>query len=152
MPAGKPQSWFFVPVMALICLGALVVYGSYLANLSAGFTASPPAADAGAVLEYQQAIKYATGDGVAPDRQKAIDLLTQSAEHGFSEAQILLADAYYHGELDQDYQKAYVWFAVATHNGLARAAALRYEVAAHLSPAELEAAQQEVEQRLAKLP
>lgn len=140
-------------MLVVISLCTLVIYGSYLADIATAFKEPPPVAvNVQAEQEYRQAIKYATGDGVVQNKQKAIDLLKQSAEHGFNEAQFLLADAYYRGELNQDYRQAYVWFTVATHNGQARAAALRYEVAAYLSPAELKAAQQEVQQLLAKTP
>lgn len=145
---GKLQSWMFSLAILAIGFAALIVYGSYLAEIKAAFRPTAQPVNSQAELEYQRALQFASGANTIQDRQKAIDLITLSAEHGFSEAQFLLGDAYYRGELGQDYRQAYIWFTVATNNGLAKAAPLRYEVAAYLSPAELRSAQQEVNRYL----
>lgn len=132
-----------------IGLGALVVYGSYIISITADIKTPKALVDAQAEAEYHSALAYATGEGVEQNMHKAFELFALSAEHGFSEAQFILGSAYYQGipaqNYNQDYSKAYIWFSRAANNGFARAPALRYEVAAFLSPAELMAARQEME-------
>jgi len=131
-------------VLSSIVIAAFVVYGSYVATMLP--VMKPPATldnpQAGEL--YKQGMAYAAGQGVAPDANKALALITQSAEQGYGEAQFLLGNAYYHGLLGQNYRKAYVWFSLAARHGNAKASALRYEVAANLSPAEMLAARKEL--------
>lgn len=142
------QKFAYPLALGAIFFGVVVVYGSYTAAVNDVFhrvKATHGVANHQAESEYQQAINFVTGNGVTQDRNRAIALLKASAEHGYREAQFMLGDIYYRGELLQDYSMAYFWFALAADNGHAKAPALRYEVSAHLSPAELIAVKQKIE-------
>jgi len=154
-----PQQFASRLALASICFGAIIVYGSYantIFHLAIRYASKPslPLIHPQAQSENQLAIDYATGQGVALDRNKAVALIIQSAQHGYDEAQFRLGDVYYQGvpeqHINQDYRKAYIWFSLAAHNGYSKAASLRYEVSAYLSPAELMAAQTVISRLLEK--
>lgn len=135
-------------VFISVSLGVCIVYGSYIAGIFDAATTPELLMDHQAEPEYQLAMDYAVGRGVDINKSKAIEWMIQSAEHGFSEAQFMLGNAYYQGVIDQtinqNHNKAYVWYSLAAMNGYTKASALRYEISANLSPAELMAAKQEI--------
>jgi hypothetical protein len=131
-------------VLSSIVIAVFVVYGSYVAAILPVMKQPAPLANPQAGELYKQGMAYATGQVVAHDANKALALVTQSAEQGYVDAQFLLGNAYYRGLLGQNYGKAYVWFSLAARHGYPKASALRYEVAANLSPAELIAARKEL--------
>ncbi|MBQ6972917.1 MAG: sel1 repeat family protein [Synergistaceae bacterium] len=67
---------------------------------------------------YRTGAKYYNGQGVAMDKTKAVEYLTQAAEAGHSEAQYLLGVCYRFGHgVNQDIQKARYWYGKAAAHG-----------------------------------
>jgi TPR repeat protein len=131
-------------VGVIIMVSAIVVYGSYVAEIMALGSPAPHPVSQQAQEDYRQGLGYFTGQGVAPDIARAFQLVSRAAEEGNAEAQFALGNIYYHGVFGQDYCKAFIWFALAADSGYRNAAAFRYETGAFLSPAELLSAQQEI--------
>ena len=94
---------------------------------------------------YSRGEAYFNGDGVEHSPEKAVELWTQSAEKGYTTAQLMLAECYKDGIGEKkDLRKAFEWYSKAASGGNANAqgeVALAYfhgnGVQADLSKAEM---------------
>ena len=94
---------------------------------------------------YSRGEAYFNGDGVEHSPEKAVELWTQSAEKGYTTAQLMLAECYKDGiGAKKDLRKAFEWYSKAASGGNANAqgeVALAYfhgnGVQADLSKAEM---------------
>jgi TPR repeat protein len=85
---------------------------------------------------------YDNGRGVPQDDAQAVNWYRKAAEQGLAEAQYNLGLMYDNGRgVPQNYEKAYAWLSVAAAHGDNEATKCRDQVATHLSPAALLAAQ-----------
>jgi len=93
--------------------------------------------------EYELGIKYANGEGVAPDQAEALRRFRLAAEQGHSGAQHRLGQQY---RREQDFLQAYKWFDLSATNATCledrhRAQSSRGWVAAMMAPAQIAKAQ-----------
>ena len=80
-----------------------------------------------AFAQYTLGLQYLTTPGVEETNQLAASWIRRSAEQGFLEAQVALADLYRKGQgLPQDLFQAYVWSSIAALRGDAYAARLKF--------------------------
>ena len=78
--------------------------------------------DDSADAQYNQGMKYYSGEGVSKDYALAADLFRKAAERGHAKAQLMLGLAYSDGKgKPQDHNKAAVWNRKAAERGLADA-------------------------------
>ena len=106
---------------------------------------TPPAPAPSAAELYSRGEAYFNGDGVEHSPEKAVELWTQSAEKGYTIAQLMLAECYKDGiGAKKDLRKAFEWYSKAASGGNANAqgeVALAYfhgnGVQADLSKAEM---------------
>ena len=97
------------------------------------------------------AVLYAEGIDGKPDYGTAVQWFRKAAQHGVADSQYNLGILCARGlGTDQDYAEAYKWFALATIQGDKESAKKRDDVAAHLDPAALAAAQQAVKSFVAE--
>lgn len=93
-----------------------------------------------AVAQFDLAICYAEGKGVAENRTEAIKWWKKAARQKVAAAALYLGDSYRRGDgTKQDLYVAYVWYALAAINGSTSAPALRDAVEADLSPDQIAA-------------
>ncbi|MDY6371037.1 MAG: tetratricopeptide repeat protein [Bacteroidales bacterium] len=114
---------------------------------STGTTSSstPQPKQVSAAELYSRGEAYFNGDGVEHSPEKAVELWTQSAEKGYTTAQLMLAECYKDGiGAKKDLRKAFEWYSKAASGGNANAqgeVALAYfhgnGVQADLSKAEM---------------
>lgn len=114
---------------------------------STGTTSSstPKPKQVSAAELYSRGEAYFNGDGVEHSPEKAVELWTQSAEKGYTTAQLMLAECYKDGiGAKKDLRKAFEWYSKAASGGNANAqgeVALAYfhgnGVQADLSKAEM---------------
>lgn len=94
-------------------------------NPTAALTWFTMAAENGSAdAQYNAALMYATGQGVAQDAAKARDYFAQAAEQGLRDAQTRLGILYATGDqagVARDYEQARFWFNRAAHRGDATA-------------------------------
>jgi len=91
------------------------------------------------------AVLYAEGIDGKPDYATAVQWFRKAAQHGVADSQYNLGVLYARGlGTDQNYAEAYKWFALAAAEGDSEAGKKRDDVATHLDPAALVAAQQSV--------
>ncbi|MGH8577259.1 MAG: tetratricopeptide repeat protein [Gammaproteobacteria bacterium] len=84
---------------------------------------------------------YADGQGVAQDYEQAAYWLAMAAEAGRGAAQCFLGQLYADGlGVEEDRVEAYAWLSVSEVNGYPEAAGLLKEVAASMSPGDIERA------------
>ncbi|MGQ0594915.1 MAG: tetratricopeptide repeat protein [Gammaproteobacteria bacterium] len=84
---------------------------------------------------------YADGQGVAQDYEQAAYWLAMAAEAGHGVAQCFLGQLYVDGlGVEQDRVEAYAWLSVSEVNGYPEAAGLLKQVAASMSPGDIERA------------
>ncbi len=75
-----------------------------------------------AKAQFDLGLMYAKGEGVAKDKQKAIEWCTRSAEQGNPEAQLNLGIIYANGDsVTKDKRKAFLWYTKAAKQGFAEA-------------------------------
>lgn len=75
-----------------------------------------------AKAQFELGLMYAKGEGVAKDKQKAIEWCTRSAEQGNPDAQLNLGIIYANGDsVTKDKRKAFAWYTKAAKQGLAEA-------------------------------
>ena len=97
------------------------------------------------------AVLYAEGIDGKPDYGTAVQWFRKAALHGIADSQYNLGVLCARGlGTDQDYAEAYKWFALATIQGDKESAKKRDDVATHLDPAALAAAQQTVKSFVAE--
>jgi len=88
------------------------------------------------------AVLYAEGINGPADYKTAAHWFRKAADRGVTDSQYNLAILYARGiGADQNYAESYKWFMLAANHGDADAAKKREEVATHLDPQSLEAAQ-----------
>lgn len=112
---------------------------------STGTTSSSTPKQVSAAELYSRGEAYFNGDGVEHSPEKAVELWTQSAEKGYTTAQLMLAECYKEGiGAKKDLRKAFEWYSKAASGGNANAqgeVALAYfhgnGVQADLSKAEM---------------
>ena len=93
--------------------------------------------------QYGLGVMYEKGQGVAQDRKTAVKWHTLAAEQGNAKAQRNLGGMYYRGKGEaQDYVKAHMWYNIAAIDGDADAIENREIVAARMTPAQIEKAQE----------
>ncbi|MGP0174066.1 tetratricopeptide repeat protein [Pseudomonas sp. NCHU5208] len=96
---------------------------------------------------------YEKGLGGAADTDAARRWLRKAAENGLAQAQSRLGTLYAKGEgVQQDDAEAFYWLSLATAGGNAGARSLRDDVAQALTPEQLEAARERLNQRLERRP
>jgi len=80
----------------------------------------PLASQGDAAAQFNLALMYHRGLGVAPDEQKAVQWYQKSAANGYTKAQEFLAAAYREGwfGLEKNAQKAEYWSQQVENNGL----------------------------------
>ncbi len=94
-----------------------------------------------AAAEYELAMRYSNGRGVARNQADSVWWLLKSAHAGNNRAQHQLGIAYEQGDgIQQDYVKAYACYVMAGANGNIDAEAARTELTPKLTRAELEGA------------
>ncbi len=97
------------------------------------------------------AVLYAEGIDGKPDYATAVQWFRKAARHGIADSQYNLGVLCARGlGTDQNYAEAYQWFALAAVQGDTESAKKRDDVAAHLDPAALAAAQQAVKNFVAE--
>jgi TPR repeat protein len=80
-----------------------------------------------AFAQYALGLQYLTTPGIEERDPLAASWIRRSAEQGFLEAQVALADLYRKGQgLPQDLFQAYVWSSIAALRGDAYAARLKF--------------------------
>jgi TPR repeat protein len=95
-----------------------------------------------AFAQYALGLQYLTTPGVEETNQLAASWIRRSAEQGFLEAQVALADLYRKGQgLPQDFFQAYVWSSIAALRGDAYAARLKVLLAEKLSTPQVKQAE-----------
>ncbi|HRJ70418.1 MAG TPA: tetratricopeptide repeat protein, partial [Beijerinckiaceae bacterium] len=106
------------------------------------------AAEQGHILAmHNLAVLYAEGVNGSPDYASAAAWFRNAAEHGVKDSQFNIAILHVRGlGVVQDMVEAYKWFAIAAQKGDADAIKRRDEVAARLSPNQLEDAKNRVEE------
>jgi len=103
------------------------------------------AAKGNAKAMHNLAVLYAEGIDGKPDYGTAVKWFQQAAQRGISDSQYNLGVLAARGlGTDKNFAEAYKWFALAAARGDAESAKKRDEVAAHLDPKALAAAQQAV--------
>ena len=108
----------------VLLMGAFGTFNAYANNYNAGFVAAEsgdyaaavaywkPLAEQGhALAQFNLALLYHSGEGVAVDEQKAVTLYHMSADNGYFMAQAFLAVGYSEGwfGLERNTQKAQYW-------------------------------------------
>ena len=97
------------------------------------------------------AVLYAEGIDGKPDYATAVQWFRKAAQHGIADSQYNLGVLCARGlGTDQNHAEAYKWFALATIQGDKESAKKRDDVATHLDPATLAAAQQAVKSFVAE--
>jgi localization factor PodJL len=97
------------------------------------------------------AVLYAEGIDGKPDYATAVKWFRKAAQHGIADSQYNLGVLCARGlGTDQNYAEAYKWFALATIQGDKESAKKRDDVATHLDPTVLAAAQQAVKSFVAE--
>jgi len=95
-----------------------------------------------AFAQYALGLQYLTTPGVEETDQLAASWIRRSAEQGFLEAQVALADLYRKGQgLPQDLFQAYVWSSIAALRGDAYAARLKVLLAEKLATPQVKQAE-----------
>jgi TPR repeat protein len=95
-----------------------------------------------AFAQYALGLQYLTAPGVEETDQIAASWIRRSAEQGFLEAQVALADLYRKGQgLPQDFFQAYVWSSIAALRGDAYAARLKVLLAEKLATPQVKQAE-----------
>lgn len=95
-----------------------------------------------AFAQYALGLQYLTTPGVKERDQLAASWIRRSAEQGFLEAQVALADIYRKGQgLPQDLFQAYVWSSIAALRGDAYAARLKVLLAEKLATPQIKQAE-----------
>ncbi|MFM8316090.1 MAG: tetratricopeptide repeat protein [Deltaproteobacteria bacterium] len=95
-----------------------------------------------AFSQYALGLQYLTTPGVEETDQLAASWIRHSAEQGFLEAQVALADLYRKGQgLPQDLFQAYVWSSIAALRGDAYAARLKVLLAEKLATPQVKQAE-----------
>ena len=99
------------------------------------------------VQQYQLALRYANGDGVARDYAEAVTWYRRAAEQGVAFAQFNLGVRYANGQgIERDLLQAYRWFSVAAQGLLGQEAETarrrRDSIKAQLSSEQLARAEQ----------
>ncbi len=91
--------------------------GDYVAAVMAW---QPLASQGDAAAQFNLALMYHRGLGIAPDEQKAVQWYHKSASNGYVKAQEFLAAAYREGwfGLEKNPQKAKYWSQQIENNGL----------------------------------
>ena len=75
-----------------------------------------------AEAQYQEALQLLSGEGVAKDSARAVELLRESAESGYAPAQFVLGGRYGNGRgVNRDMKEAVKWYRVAAEQGYAEA-------------------------------
>ncbi len=88
------------------------------------------------------AVLYAEGINGPADYRTAAHWFRKAADHGITDSQYNLAILYARGiGVEQNYAESYKWFVLAANQGDSEAAKKRDEVAAHLDPQSLAAAE-----------
>jgi len=130
-------------MFAVIACAAAVVYGSYVAAIIPAFFPTPVVAPSPeAQADYEHALAAIRVPG---NEKEAFNWLQKAAGLGHAEAQFMLGKVCFLGVFGQDYRQSYTWLSLAVANHHPKAAALRYEVGAFLSPAEIVAAKADIE-------
>lgn len=81
-------------------------------------TSKSASADSDARFEYQEAVRYAKGEGVPKDYVKAAECMRRSADQGYALAQCDLGAFYARGlGVKQDYEEAARWYRKAADQG-----------------------------------
>jgi localization factor PodJL len=103
------------------------------------------AAKGNAKAMHNLAVLYAEGIEGKPDYATAVKWFRKAAQHGIADSQYNLGILCARGlGTEKDFAESYKWFALAGAKGDRESAKKRDEVAAHLDPAQLAAAQQAV--------
>jgi GAF domain-containing protein len=99
--------------------------------------------------EYSLGMRYANGDGTRHDYHEAKQWFLKAAESGHVRAQAKVAACFWAGRGGpQDYSKAYFWALLAQAGGDETSRAIVMNSAAHLSPSQTAAEQEQAEQWL----
>jgi TPR repeat protein len=95
-----------------------------------------------AVAQYNVAIMYRKGEGVAQDYKEAVRWWRVAALQGFDHAQRDLGAMYWNGQgIAQDYVRAHMWFNIAAINGDKDSVKNRDIAARKMTPQQIEQAQ-----------
>ena len=102
--------------------------------------------------QYNLGVMHANGWGVEMSAEKAAALYGPAAEKGFVPALIAFADMCHRGMgVEQSSVEAYIWYGIAAELGSFNAEFKLEEIAYDLSPDEVAAAKQSVQDRLANI-
>ncbi|MGL5250476.1 MAG: tetratricopeptide repeat protein, partial [Enterovibrio sp.] len=93
-----------------------------------------------AEAQYRLGVMFENGSGVASNQILAMSWYRQAAKQNHCGAQFKLGEHY--RDVKQNLREAYAWFSLAATNGHADALRARDEIAAQLTPDELDSAQQ----------
>jgi len=135
----------------LVCLSAIAIAADFATGLTAYqkgdyVTAAKewrPLADEGdAPTQYNLALLYLDGHGVAQDNAEAVKWFKRSAEQGYTEAQHDLGALYGAGKgVKRDYMEAYKWMNICAAKGNGGCVSQRELIAKKLKPAQIAQAQ-----------
>lgn len=114
-------------------------------DLKAAFEWTEAAAQQGHLAaQFNLATLYYDGQGVARDRDLGVEWFTRAAKAGHPDAAFVLAKMYEEGEhVPEDLAMAHAWAAMAAKNEHADGAALRDQIQAELSSAQLSQARRQ---------
>ncbi|MDJ0813601.1 MAG: tetratricopeptide repeat protein [Woeseiaceae bacterium] len=99
---------------------------------------------------YRLAVMHANGWGVPMNDAAAAGFYRLAAGFGYIPAQSAMGYCFKHGAgVEKDLEQAYMWFAVAAHNGDMSASAERDKVADRLTPEQLQSGKDRVKAYLA---
>jgi len=134
-----------------VCLSTIALAADFAAGLTAYqkgdyVTAAKewrPLADEGdAPTQYNLALLYVDGHGVAQDYAEAVKWFKRSADQGYTEAQHDLGAMYGAGKgVKRDYMEAYKWMNICAAKGNAGCVSQRELIAKKLKPAQVAQAQ-----------
>jgi len=144
--------------MRSLCFFALFVFASAIlaaADFATGLTAyqkgdyvtaakewRPLAEEGEASVQYNLALLYVDGHGVAQDYAEAVKWFKRSADQGYLEAEHDLGAMYGAGKgVKRDYLEAYKWMNICAAQGNAGCAAQKELLAKKLKPAQITQAQ-----------
>ncbi len=111
---------------------------------TAGRWLQKAAAHGGAEAEFQYALVLLNGRGMVQDYQSAFQWMAKSAHHGYAPAQYQLGQLYQFGTgTPMNKPQAYLWYNLAAAQGVELAVKARDALVWQLSPAQVQAMQQQ---------
>ena len=124
--------------------------GDYAAEIA---IVRPLAEQGYAFAQFNLGVLYDQGKGLPQDNAQAMAWYQKAAEQGLPQAQINLGIMYEEGQgVKPDYVRAYFWYALADVQGDAQAPQAKQELAAKMTPVQIEEAERQAKDYQVKHP